>query len=91
MRYGSAPGPTKKRPCATFSRSVGRGTNTALRPAVLAAARTYPSVPRQLQISSCLKGPSYQVFTLIGGYSWGASNKENGDGAEGIFGHAGRV
>ena len=27
--YGPAPGPTKKRPCATLSRSVGRGTNTA--------------------------------------------------------------
>ena len=26
--YGPAPGPTKKRPCATLSRSVGRGTNT---------------------------------------------------------------
>ena len=27
--YGPAPGSTKKRPCATLSRSVGRGTNTA--------------------------------------------------------------
>ena len=29
MGYGPAPGPTKKRPCATLSRSVGRGPNTA--------------------------------------------------------------
>ena len=29
--YGLAPGPTKKRSCATISRSMGRGTNTACR------------------------------------------------------------
>ena len=27
--YGPAPGPTKKRPCVTLSRSVGRGTYTS--------------------------------------------------------------
>ena len=31
MGYGPAPGPTK-RPCATLSRSVGRGTNAATQP-----------------------------------------------------------
>ena len=36
--YDPAPGPTIKRPCATLSRSLGRGTNTAISDEVRAVA-----------------------------------------------------
>ena len=49
-----------------------------------------------LEISSGVRGPSHQAFTPFGELglfpgAWGAPNKGNADGAEGIFGDAGRV
>ena len=75
--YGPAPGPTQKRPCAIHARKVGRSSNTAdhyrsdtspvaLRPAVLSAARIWPSVSRYLETSFGLRGPSPQAFTSFG-------------------------
>ena len=64
----------------------------ALRPAVLSAAWIWPSVSRYLDISFGLRGPSPQAFTPFRGGlcslpgAWGAFNKGNTDGAEGIFG-----
>ena len=67
----------------------------ALRPAVLSAARIWPSVSRYLKISFGLRGPSHQAFTPFGGGSspgaWGSPNKGNVDGAVDIFGNAGCV
>ena len=63
----------------------------ALRPAVLSAARIWPSVSRCLEISFGLRGPSPQAFTPFRGGlgslpgAWGAPNKGNAEGAEGIF------
>ena len=63
----------------------------ALRPAVLSAARIWPSVSRYLEISFGLRGPSPQAFTPFRGGlgslpgAWGAPNKGNAEGAEGIF------
>ena len=64
----------------------------ALRPAMLSEARIWPSVSRYLEISFGLRGPSPQAFTPFRGGlgslpgAWGAPNKGNADGAEGIFG-----
>ena len=63
----------------------------ALRPAVLSAARIWPGVSRYLEISFGLRGPSPQAFTPFRGGlgsspgAWGAPNKGNAEGAEGIF------
>ena len=64
----------------------------ALRPAVLSAARIWPSVSRYLEISFGLRGPFPEAFTPFRGGlgslpgAWGAPNKGNADGADGIFG-----
>ena len=58
----------------------------ALRPAVLSAARIWPSVSRCLEISFGLRGPSPQAFTPFRGGvgslpgAWGAPNKGNARG-----------
>ena len=47
-----------------------------------------------MESSSGLRGAIPQVFTSFGGLlpgAWGTPNKGNPDGAEGIFGLAGRV
>ena len=64
----------------------------ALLPAVLSAARIWPGVSRYLEVSFGLRGPFPQAFTPFRGGlgsspgAWGAYNKGNADGAEGIFG-----
>ena len=68
----------------------------ALRPAMLAAARNWPSVSSQLEISLGFRGPSPpQAFNPFGGGllpgAWGAPNKGNANWAVGILGNAGRV
>ena len=66
-------------------------TSPALGPVVVSAARIWPSVSRYLEISFGLRGPSPQAFTPFRGGlgslpgAWGAPNKGNAEGAEGIF------
>ena len=63
----------------------------ALRSAVFTAAQIRPSVSRHLEISFGLSGPPPRLLPSSGGVFpgvWGASNKENAVGAEGIFGNA---
>ena len=58
----------------------------ALRPAVLSAARVWPSVSRYLEISFGLRGPSPQAFTSFERVGLIARRLRNADGAVGIFG-----
>ena len=72
--YGPAPGPTMglvpHLPVGWGGQqmqiTIGLTLLQALRPAVLSAARIWPSVSRYLEISFGLRGPSPQAFTSFG-------------------------
>ena len=104
--YGLAPGPAKKKGLEQHMPvrwgvhqipQINLGLNlsscrVALRPAVLSAARIWPSVSRYLEISFDLRGRSPQVSTAMGGFiarRLRGPNKGNADGAVGIFGMPG--